>query len=78
MTSISPNGFAEARLRSGGQVHVVLRMLLRLDDLGIGQQKRIVVDGRLLAAIEQFRRAQRVGIVASLKRVAQDQMAKLR
>jgi len=23
-------------------VHVVLRMLLRLDDLGIGQQKRIV------------------------------------
>ena len=59
-------------------MHVVLRVLLRLDDLGVGQQQRAVMEGRLLAAIEQFGGAQHVGIVASLQRVAQDQMAELR
>ena len=59
-------------------MHVVLGVLLRLDDLGVGQQQRAVVHGRELAAIEQFGGAQHVGIVAALERVAQDQMAELR
>ena len=35
------------------------------------------MNGGRLAAIEQFGRAQRVGIVATLERVAQDQVAEL-
>ena len=58
-------------------MHVVPCVLLRLDDFRVGEQQRTIVDGRLLAAIEQFGCAQRVRIVATLKRVAQDQMAKL-
>ena len=37
-------------------MQVVLSMLLRLDHLRIGQQQRAVVNGSLLAAIEQLRR----------------------
>ena len=57
---------------------VSLRVLLRLDDFGVGQQQRAVVHGGELAAVEQFGGAQHVGIVAALQRVAQDQMAELR
>ena len=59
-------------------MQVVLGMLLRLDDFRVGQQQRAVMNRGQLAAIEQFGRAQRVGILASLKRVAQDQVAELR
>ncbi len=57
---------------------VVLHVLLRLDDFRVGQQQRTGMDGGHLAAIEQLGRAQRVRIVATLERVAQDQMAELR
>ena len=59
-------------------MQVVLGMLLRLDHLRIGQQQRAVVNGRQLAAIEQLRRAQYIGVVAAFERVAQDQVTQLR
>ena len=40
--------------------------------------KRAVVNGRQLAAIEQLRGAQRIGIFAAFEGVAQDQMTQLR
>ena len=59
-------------------MNVGLRVLLRLDHLGIGEQQRAVVHGGELAAVEQFGRAQHVGIVAAFECIAQDQMAELR
>ena len=64
--------------RERRRMHVVLGVLLRLDDFRVGQQQRPIVDGYLLAAIEQLGCAQRVRIVAALERIAQDQMAELR
>ena len=58
-------------------MNVVLSVLLRLNSFGIGQQQRTFVNGGLLAAIEQLGGPQRVRIVATLKRIAQDQVAKL-
>ena len=59
-------------------MQVVLGMLLRLDHLRIGQHQRAVVNGGQLAAIEQLRGAQYIGVVVALERVAQDQVAQLR
>jgi len=58
-------------------MEIGLRVLLRLDHLGIGEQERAVVNGGELAAIKQFGGAQHIGIVAALQRVAQDQVAEL-
>ena len=58
-------------------MQIVLDVLLRLDGFRIGQQQRPVMNGGELAAIEQLAGPQRVRIVATFKRVAQDQMAEL-
>jgi hypothetical protein len=51
--------------------------LMRLDHLRIGEQHRAVVEGDALRAEEQFRGAQHVRVLATVERVAQDEVDEL-